>query len=228
VVVAGADGCPDGWVVCHKDISGALDIRIVKTLDEIFDLYEGLSILAIDIPIGFMDVQISGGRECEREARRLLGRKSSSVFSAPCRPALDAKSYDEVRKLPPPHEVGLSKQAYALFPKLNEVDHFMRQNAGSQSRIFEAHPDLAFASMNNDVPILASKKKLPGRTERLDLLVKNGLTPTIERLRGAARDDILDAVACCHTATLIASGEAKRLGSPDRRDRHGLPMNIWF
>ncbi len=228
MVVVGADGCPEGWVVCNKEIHGALEIRIVKALGEIFDLYEDLSFLAIDMPIGFMDVQTSGGRDCEREARRLLGKKSSSVFSAPCRPALEQTSYDAVRKMPPPHEVGLSKQAFALFPKLNEVDSFMRQNPELQPRIFEAHPELAFARMNNGVPVFASKKKLPGRTERYDLLVKSGFMPTVDRLSGAARDDILDAVACCHTATLIATGKATRLGAADARDRYGLPMHIWF
>jgi len=47
-------------------------------------------------------------------------------------------------------------------------------------------------------------------------------------LSGAARDDILDAIAVCRTATLIAEGTATCLGPLDQRDRHGLPMNIWF
>ena len=45
---------------------------------------------------------------------------------------------------------------------------------------------------------------------------------------GAARDDVLDAMAVCRTAMLIADGTATRLGPARERDRHGLPMNIWF
>lgn len=130
--------------------------------------------------------------------------------------------------MPSPHEVGLSRQAFALFPKLNEVDGFLRENPELRPRIFEAHPELAFARMNGDNPVFASKKKSLGRTERHDLLAKAGFAPTVERLQGAARDDILDAVACCRTAMLIADGAATRLGSEHVRDRYGLPMNIWF
>ena len=51
MIVAGADGCRTGWVVCRRDADGALDIRVVKTLAE---ACEGLSILAVDMPIGFV------------------------------------------------------------------------------------------------------------------------------------------------------------------------------
>ena len=52
MVVGGADGCRTGWVVCRRDVDGTLDIRVVKTLAE---ACEGLSLLAVDMPIGFVD-----------------------------------------------------------------------------------------------------------------------------------------------------------------------------
>ena len=61
-----------------------------------------------------------------------------------------------------------------------------------------------------------------------DGLSSHGFKVTVERLPGAARDDILDAVAVCRTALLIAKDQATRLGPARARDRYGLPMNIWF
>lgn len=225
MVVAGADGCPKGWVVCRRDVDGALNIDVVERLDA---ACEGISILAVDIPIGFLDIQTRGGRACEREARKLLGRKSSSVFSSPCRWALAATDYETVRRMPAPHEVGLSKQAYGLFPKLNEVDRMLSDQPALRSILYEAHPELAFCRMNGGAPVLAGKKTPDGRSTRQRLLIEHGFTPTVERLPGAARDDILDAIACCRTALLIAHGHARPLGPRDARDRNGLPMNIWY
>ncbi|MBI3198086.1 MAG: DUF429 domain-containing protein [Rhodospirillales bacterium] len=225
MIVGGADGCRAGWVICRRDTDGSLDIRVVKTHAE---ACEGLSNLAGDKPLGFHDKQKRGGRACEREARKLLGKKGSSVFSSPCRWALAATDYETVRRMPPPHEVGLSKQAFGLFSKLNEVDCILTQQPTLRSIVHEAHPELAFRRMNGDVPVFATKKKADGRSQRRRLLADHGFTPTVERLPGAARDDILDAVACCRTALLIAQGKATRLGPANARDRHGLPMNIWF
>jgi predicted RNase H-like nuclease len=60
------------------------------------------------------------------------------------------------------------------------------------------------------------------------LLAKHGFPCPVDRLSGAARDDILDAIAVCRTALLITQDKATRLGPAKRRDSRGLPMNIWF
>ena len=76
---------------------------------------------------------------------------------------------------------------------------------------------------------MLSKKRQPeGYAERRRLLARHGFRSKVDRLTGAARDDILDAIAVCRTATLIAAGHATRLGPVEEKDRHGLPMNIWF
>ena len=66
-MIGGADGCRTGWVICRRAPSGALDIRVVKTLAE---ACEGLAILAVDMPIGFVDLP-RPPRACEVEARKL-------------------------------------------------------------------------------------------------------------------------------------------------------------
>jgi predicted RNase H-like nuclease len=74
----------------------------------------------------------------------------------------------------------------------------------------------------------SSPRKPDGYAERCRLLAKHGFACPVDRLPGAARDDILDAIAVCRTALLISRNEATRLGPARARDSHGLPMNIWF
>jgi len=224
VVVGGADGCRTGWVICRRDADGALDIRVVKTLAE---ACEGLALLAVDMPIGFVDVP-RPARACEVEARRLLPGKASSVFPTPCRPALACTTHAEANALSRTMGVGLNQQTFHLFPKMREVDALMRGNRNLHSIVYEAHPELAFARMNGGKPVLSKKRKPEGFAERLKLLAKHGFKWKPVPLPGAARDDVLDALAVCRTAMLIADGGATRLGPARARDRYGLPMNIWF
>jgi predicted RNase H-like nuclease len=224
VVVAGADGCRTGWVVCRRDTDGTLDIRVVKALA---DACESLSILAVDMPIGLTDSPRLG-RACEGEARRLMPGKTSSIFPTPCRPALACTTYAEANAASKKLGAGLTQQTFHLFPKLREIDELLRTERKLRRVVYEAHPELAFARMNGGAPVLSKKRQPDGRAERHRLLAQHGFETKVERLPGAARDDILDAIAVCRTASLIAAGEATRLGPAKERDRHGLPMNIWF
>ena len=51
-------------------------------------------IVAIDIPIGFMDVAVEGGREAEKQVSGNC-QASHPVFSAPCRAAVSASDHSE-------------------------------------------------------------------------------------------------------------------------------------
>lgn len=224
MIVGGADGCRAGWVICRRGAGGALDIRVVKTLAE---ACEGFSILAIDMPIGFVDVP-RPPRACEVEARKLLPGKASSVFPTPCRPVLACTAYADANVLSKSMGVGINQQTFHLFPKMREVDELLGARKALRRIVYEAHPELAFARMNGGKPVLSKKRQPEGFEERLKLLHKHGFRPKVERLSGAGRDDILDAVAVCRTAMLIALGDATRLGPAGLRDSCGLPMNIWF
>jgi predicted RNase H-like nuclease len=183
--------------------------------------------LAVDMPIGFVDVP-RPPRACEVEARKLMPGKASSVFPTPCRPALACTTHAEANALSKTMGVGINQQTFHLFPKMREVDALMRGDRALHGVVHEAHPELAFARMNAGRPVLSKKRQPDGYAERRRLLARHGFEPGIDRLPGAARDDILDAIAVCRTAMLIAAGTATRLGPADERDRHGLPMNIWF
>src|SRR5437660_545031 len=99
-----------------------LDIRVVRTLA---DACEGLSILAVDMRIGIVDVP-RPSRACEGEARALLRGKASSVFPTPCRPVLVCTTHAEANATSKKLGIGINQQTFHLFPKMREVDELLR------------------------------------------------------------------------------------------------------
>lgn len=70
-VIAGADGCPKGWLFVIKNLSnGHVAVRILPRIDDVLTLNPRLKVLAIDIPIGLTE---AGPRQCDREARAKPG-----------------------------------------------------------------------------------------------------------------------------------------------------------
>ena len=91
---AGADGCPKGWICVSRELGGGpISSTCFRTAAELLGQRPVPKVLGIDIPIGLPS---KGPRECDREARRLLGRpRAASVFPAPIRPLLRARSWEE-------------------------------------------------------------------------------------------------------------------------------------
>ena len=132
MLVAGVDGTKAGWVAVLWDGQASRAFPL-STLAEVLDIAPDLAAIAIDMPIGFLDAAERGGRACERHARALMPGRGSSVFNSPIRAALEAGDYTMASALNAAssvHELGLSKQSFALFPKLREVDWFIRDEIG--------------------------------------------------------------------------------------------------
>lgn len=237
--VAGADGCKAGWIV----VSGDLDYKnrrvvLVEKLELAFSSQFRPALLAVDMPIGFLARAQEGGRQCERELRKILRGKSRSVFSAPCRPALKASSHEEASRLNRDNSVdvgapiGLSQQAFGLFKKMNEVDSLLAGR--DRDDIFECHPEYSFALMadeHNPQPILESKKTIGGLAKRVARLLKVGVYlddswRSLFRASAAQPDDVLDAFACYWSAVRIAKEKHKRLPPSPERDAEGRIMAI--
>jgi hypothetical protein len=51
------------------------------------------SVIAVDIPIGFPERITGLGRECDGAARKVLGKRASSVFAPPARAVLSETDY---------------------------------------------------------------------------------------------------------------------------------------
>ena len=233
--VAGADGCRDGWMaVLRERTTGAVRGRVVPSVEALLSLDEAPSIIGLDMVIGLPDAAERGGRACDRATRRVLGwPRSSSVFSPPARAALQAETYEEAlrqHRAHSPDGVGLTKQAFYLFPKLRAVAEHVTPER--QERVREVHPELAFFAMNADAPLADSKHTEAGRAARKRLLTEHGF-PQVETLieqhasSGVAAADVLDACAACWTAGRIGAGTAQRVPPSPPHNSRGLRMEIW-
>ena len=66
------------------DRDGCCETAVFPTFGELLAHYAGAKLILVDIPIGLPESK--GGRDCDRKARKLLGRRSaSSVFPTPTR-----------------------------------------------------------------------------------------------------------------------------------------------
>jgi len=187
------------------------------------------AIIAIDMPMGLPSRTPAGGRPCERAARAYLGRvRGTSVFSTCSRRVIYSSNYETACALireELPGRRGLSRQAWNIAPKMREVDGLAR--LGSSLIIRESHPEVVFAHLNGGVGLAAGKKTKGGHAERIALLEKAGIRAQDclkRRPSGVRRDDLIDALACLHTARRIAAKRAVVLGedAPFAGQRTGI------
>jgi predicted RNase H-like nuclease len=238
VTLAGVDGCPAGWCVAWTNAAADnVHISVVPRFSDIVAAHPEPAIVAVDIPIGLPERSGAGGREAENRIRPLLGNRQSSVFSVPSRAAVYADDYGEACRIAlstsdPPRKV--SRQLFMLAAKIREVDDALRTRTGIVSRVFEVHPELAFWRLNGECALSEPKKVKgksyePGLAQRRELLMNSGFPAHVMHSppRGAAADDVLDALACAAVARRIHAGVAKPFPDPPPRDAFGLPMAIW-
>jgi predicted RNase H-like nuclease len=222
--IAGIDGFRRGWfVVLVNHAQG----RVIEThhylcssFKDVLNLTPAPKVIAIDIPIGLLDTPEIGGRECDREARRLLKHpRASSVFSPPIRKYLPAQTHSEAP--------GISIQTFGILPKIREVDEQMTPEL--QNRVVEVHPELSFYHLAGRA-MQQNKKKPGGREERLDALLK--IFPNIREEVCSSHlkvpyDDMIDAYAAAWTAMRIENGIAKCFPENPPVDSKKLRMEIW-
>ena len=229
MILRGVDGCPKGWLAV------TLDLRTGRLVPQVFTDAESLlrdaseMLTTIDIPIG---LPRGGRRAVDAEARRLLGPRASSVFPAPARATLTAESYGAACEASEA-DCGkrLSKQSYAILPKIRDVDTMLRQDPRRSERVLEVHPEVCFYFWAGRRPMSHPKLSGFGFAERLEL-VRTVFGRAAEEIReaipraSAGDDDILDALAALWTAQRIHSGTAVRLPAVEERDECGLPMQM--
>jgi predicted RNase H-like nuclease len=237
--LAGIDGCRTGWVVAFVRMAGdEVRVRVVPRFADVLAAPEVPGVVAVDIPIGLPERAGYGGRAAENAVRPLLGKRQSSVFSVPSRAALMADDYRAACAIAlatsdPPRKV--SKQFHMIAPKIREVDACLRAEAGTASRVFEVHPEVAFWRLNG-ARALDEPKKVRGRCHepglalRRRLLIEAGVSAAaVDAVapKGAGADDLLDALACAAIARRIHAGAAHPFPDPPECDAFGLPMAIW-
>jgi predicted RNase H-like nuclease len=232
VRVAGADSTPGGWCVVSYE-SGRLSLERVTAVSEIMGSVTELDILAIDIPIGLLDAYEIGGRACDRAARKLLGQRRGSVFPAPVRPVLSASTYEDAcnrsRKSSPDGKK-ISKQTYAILPKVQQVDDLLQKRPELRDVIREVHPEVCFRELAGE-PMWYAKSKQSGREERERVLRSS--FPNFDEIMGARKEkrlpleDVLDAAVACWSALRLAAKAGRSVIEPIPQDSTGLQMTIW-
>lgn len=235
LIAAGIDGCRSGWVCAGWDGEG-WSLDCLPTLESIVPMLAPQATVCVDIPIG---LSRDGFRACDRAARQLLGKRSSSVFPVPPRLALAPLSYEELNLASKAHcGKGISKQAFYLLPKIREAEALLRSPNSDGLDWLETHPELCFTSFNGALPMEDNKKTEAGFCERRSVLARHIPARTIDRLLRSlmasvpraqcARDDMLDALVCGAVARLDATGRGcLPLGKRDF-DEVGLPMRICY
>ena len=221
----GVDACRAGWFAAKQDASsGRLHHAVHARFADLLAWAPAAAIIAIDIPIGLSE---SGHRACDSAAKVLLGgRRGQSVFHTPVRQtlsSLDLPPGDAYPQALATHRavtgVGISKQAFYLLKKIAEADAALAASSADAARVFEVHPEVAFASRRTAlsgqplVGIAESKHTQAGHDIRLGLLpdayrmaARQAIAERSGQASAYGRDDVLDAFICLWSALRIESG----------------------
>ena len=142
--IAGVDGCRAGWLCVHRR-DGAIDGEVFTTFQRLLHSLPSSTLIAVDIPIG---LPTSGERTCDRMARQLLGApRASSVFPAPVLAV--ARETDYLAACAKHKNIdgrALSRQAFAILPKILEVNELLWSMTDIRDRVKEIHPEVSFAT----------------------------------------------------------------------------------
>jgi predicted RNase H-like nuclease len=240
----GVDSCKTSWFAIALKDNGDPEANCFRNISELWDKYKKASMILIDIPIGLLD-KGNEERKCDKEARaKLKPPRAYSVFPAPCRRAIREEDYNKAKEINKDKtEKGLTKQTFAIMPKIRDVDNFLLNNKAARSRIQETHPEICFWGLNGGHAMNHKKKKRNRYDERkkvlesvcnrkewrkIEDLVKKCITPEYKKVYGVARDDVVDALAAAITAMLGDRNMFEKLPQKPERNSQGLPMQMLY
>ncbi len=241
----GIDACRSGWImiVIHKP-ENQFSYHFSPTFSDLVNNVKTKKKsyrFLVDMPIGLLSLKNIDPvqphqRKCDMQARKILGKKHSSVFTPPCRQALYQKTYSSAsatnymitgKKI--------SKQTWNIFHRIKEVNEYLQENQWARSIIFESHPELAYQKLNNQISLQYSKKKNEGILERLNILSRyhpgtTSLCRVIasdKTLKGKMqKDDIVDAMVLS-ILNYYRDDKLSNITEENLEDEMGLTMGIW-
>ncbi len=230
----GVDGCRSGWFYVVLNPSGRPDWGVAEKLEELLPDVGESDRIFVDIPIGLLTDRSE--RICDGVARSMLRGRASSVFKAPVRAVLGTNDYEDA-KMRSQNACGIkvSQQAWAIVPKIHEVDDLMRRNDKARHFVREVHPEICFWALNDRHPMNNRKKDKSGFEERKGVLSR--WLPNADLLVSSVRqkflvkqvgnDDIVDALAAAVTA-LAHSSILRTVPENPPLDDFGLPMEMVY
>jgi predicted RNase H-like nuclease len=247
----GVDWDSGAWIAVGYPETGRPDAAMFDTIEELWRRHgETADRIVVDVPIGLCEsretadgcVETAGelSRGCDDLARQVLGPRSSSVFTAPCRDAAraaaDGTAYSQVNQTNRDRTgKGLMRQAANIAPGIVAVERLLLDR-GNPDTLVEGHPEVCFRAFADSV-LRHSKKTAPGMDERLTALERSTeyeqgtwrrLAETLgEDGRDAGADDLLDALCLALTAS-APDDEFQRLPEEPPTDAEGLPMQMVY
>ncbi len=206
--------------------------------------HRGADRILVDIPIGLHE---SGRRRCDRRARETLPSPlKSSVYWIPIRPAVYARNLLQAKQIHRRKKVGfgISNQAWAIVPRIREVDLCLRTLPEAKKIVRETHPELGFRRLGKESAPRARKRTDRGRRERERILTQTLTEQRFEALKqvfmqltrpdyapmlsfGGSYDDFLDGLVAAVCARKDP-GERRTLPEEVPTDSMGLPMAIYY
>jgi predicted RNase H-like nuclease len=220
-LLAGVEPCRGGWLVVSAKLQGvslfAEPPHVFSRFADVLETTPPYEFVALHCPIGLPSEHAQGGRQCDREARRLLGsHRGAAIVSPPSQPNLERDD-----------PAGLSAVGRATLPYIREVHGSVASY--HQRVVFEVHPELCFYQLNGERPLLHPKSTEEGRLERLTVLQKR--MPGLDRAlnnkpRGVSDSQLLDACADLWTARRLVARSVLRLPEVPEWNPDGLKMEL--
>jgi predicted RNase H-like nuclease len=234
----GADACKGGWLLAMVS-SGEYHYQFCRDFNQLMQKVETNSRILVDIPIGLLSREnvLTGVRPCDSAARKMLGKKHSSIFNPPCFEALYEKTYHDASRVN--YEIlgkKLSIQSWNIVPKIQDVNSFLQLNPQWRDKVFESHPELSFQFLNNNFPLQYSKKTKEGIIERIAILEKYWpFAATVfkkmendQALRGKAlKDDMVDAL-CLSVLNYHRKDDLSSISELELMDKMGGKTGIYL
>jgi predicted RNase H-like nuclease len=232
----GVDGCRAGWLAISLQGFDKWQVEPFLNIEKLWEKYRDSDVIILDIPIGLREEGVTE-RLCDPQARRLLRpKRSSSVFPAPCRPAVYCESYKKAseqnkdltgRKL--------STQTWAITPKIREVDVFLKKCLSARDKIKESHPELCFRMLSGKA-MKHNKRKIMGQAERIGVLeplyAQTGeiieFAISSFKKKDVAPDDIIDALCLAVTGLIGLERGFATIPQVPEKDSHGLDMQMIY
>ena len=230
----GIDGYIDGWCCCI--IQDGIRIELHKTLKDLYERIGIINLTLIDMPIGLSSK--NNERFIDFKLRTYLPKnKKSSVFTAPCREAVFSNDYNSAKKA---NQIitnrSISIQSWNISKKIKELDRFLISQKKNKLSIKESHPEFCFVNLNNNNPLIHSKKTNEGYNERLSILIRNSegiemvVKKSIEKFKKekVKKDDILDSIVLALTSKYWQKNGSRTITQNPEKDEMGIPFEIYY
>jgi len=230
----GIDGYIDGWCCCI--IHDGVRIELHKNLTTLFENIGINNLTLIDMPVGLSSKNFE--RFIDFKLRTYLPKnKKSSVFTAPCREAVLSNDYNSAKKA---NQIitnrSISIQSWNISKKIKELDRFLISQKKNKLSIKESHPEFCFVNLNNNNPLIHSKKTKDGYNERLSILIRNlegiemVVKKSIEKFKKekVKKDDILDSIVLALTSKYWQKNGSRTITQNPEKDEMGIPFEIYY